>query len=192
MDDEVSVVEVLKVLAHPVRIRIVHELFKSESQGASNPLRVGELTKRLGTPQPIVSQQLKILKSAKVVISQRNAKSVSYSICDKSARALVELISPRLAHDLFMEAAKADASGAGWSNENGYKPAPPSSGASGHLVVDADSCVQNHPCLPMDFCPEKALSQIGFKAPNIDISLCTLCGKCIPLCPYGAFKIEGE
>ncbi len=167
MSEVSSVIEMLKVLAHPVRIRIAYILF---SEGAS---RVGDISKKLNISQPIVSQQLKILKSANVVDFKRQAKAVSYNICDESAQALLGLLSSRLAHNLF-------------------KPTPTPSKPAGNanIFVDVNICPQNHYCFPIDFCPEMAISQEGFALPVIDLHKCTLCGKCLKTCPYGAFVIK--
>ncbi len=49
-------------------------------------------------------------------------------------------------------------------------------------------CPQNHPCPCISFCPVKAISQKGYDAPVIDMSICTKCGKCIKICPMGAIQ----
>ncbi|HDR5272627.1 helix-turn-helix transcriptional regulator [Bacillus thuringiensis] len=53
--------EILRVLAHPVRLRIVHQLIKKKS------LNVSELQRYLSMPQSTVSQHLSKLKTHKVV-----------------------------------------------------------------------------------------------------------------------------
>jgi DNA-binding transcriptional ArsR family regulator len=53
-------VEVLKALAHPVRLRVIEALCRGEEH-------VTALAARLELPQPIVSQQLGILRAAGLV-----------------------------------------------------------------------------------------------------------------------------
>jgi ferredoxin len=49
-------------------------------------------------------------------------------------------------------------------------------------------CPRNHPCPSIRVCPTGALKQEGFKAPTVDMSLCTDCGKCTRYCPMGALS----
>lgn len=44
------------------------------------PLTVGEVTKKVGIPQPAVSQHLKVLKSANLVEDERQGQEVLYSV----------------------------------------------------------------------------------------------------------------
>ena len=67
--------ELLRALAAPVRIAIVLQL--RESQRC-----VHELVDALGVPQPLVSQHLKILKAAGVVIGERSGREVLYRLAD--------------------------------------------------------------------------------------------------------------
>lgn len=67
--------ELLRALAAPVRIAIVLQL--RESQRC-----VHELVDALGVPQPLVSQHLKILKSAGVVTGERSGREVLYRLAD--------------------------------------------------------------------------------------------------------------
>ena len=68
--------ELLRALASTVRIRIVLAL----QQG---PRLVGELVSQLDVSQPLVSQHLKVLRSAGVVSSHRLAQAVSYQLVDE-------------------------------------------------------------------------------------------------------------
>lgn len=67
--------ELLRALAAPVRIAIVLQL--RESQRC-----VHELVDVLGVPQPLVSQHLRILKAADVVIGERSGREVLYRLAD--------------------------------------------------------------------------------------------------------------
>ena len=67
--------ELLRALAAPVRIAIVLQLQESRCC-------VHELVDVLGVPQPLVSQHLKILKSAGVVTGERSGREVLYQLVD--------------------------------------------------------------------------------------------------------------
>lgn len=67
--------ELLRALAAPVRIAIVLQLRES-------PRCVHELVDTLGVTQPLVSQHLRILKSAGVVHGERSGREVLYELVD--------------------------------------------------------------------------------------------------------------
>jgi DNA-binding transcriptional ArsR family regulator len=64
-----------RALAHPMRIRIL-EILEREGQ------TVQELQDTLGVDQPIVSQQLAVLRHHGIVIGQKKGLSVRYSLRD--------------------------------------------------------------------------------------------------------------
>ncbi len=65
--------EIFKGFGNPVRIKIIAAL-------RDNNLRVMELAEMLGCPQPIISQQLKILKAVGIVQRIRDDQSYRYSL----------------------------------------------------------------------------------------------------------------
>lgn len=67
--------DIFKGFSNPIRIRIIHAL-----TGGSQ--RVMDLAKMLNCSQPIVSQQLKILKSAGIVQRIRVDKTFVYELAD--------------------------------------------------------------------------------------------------------------
>lgn len=67
--------DLLRALAAPVRIAIVLQLLESQRC-------VHELVDALGVPQPLVSQHLRILKSAGVVAGERSGREVFYRLVD--------------------------------------------------------------------------------------------------------------
>lgn len=67
--------EVLKTLAHPRRLEIVHEL-------ARGPRTVGTLAEELGIAQPNVSQHLALMRSTGVVESERDGREIRYRLTD--------------------------------------------------------------------------------------------------------------
>ena len=74
--------EVLKAVAHPLRLRIVATLCAGE-------WHVTELAERLEVPQPIVSQQLRILRSRGLVAASRTKGFARYRLVEQNLRGLV-------------------------------------------------------------------------------------------------------
>jgi DNA-binding transcriptional ArsR family regulator len=64
-----------KALAHPVRIRILELLVKGDKN-------VQELQDALGAEQPVVSQQLAVLRASNIVAGRKEGASVRYSVRD--------------------------------------------------------------------------------------------------------------
>jgi DNA-binding transcriptional ArsR family regulator len=64
-----------RALAHPVRIRILETL-------ASGDLSVQELQQALDLEQPIVSQQLAVLRGRNIVVTRKVGTTVRYALCD--------------------------------------------------------------------------------------------------------------
>ena len=67
------VAEVLKAVAHPVRLQIIEQLEKGE-------MCVGSLVEKLGVPQAVASQQLGLMKDKQVLQCRRDGTKVFYSI----------------------------------------------------------------------------------------------------------------
>ena len=67
--------DLLRALAAPVRVAIVLQLHESERC-------VHELVAALGVTQPLISQHLRVLKSAGVVRGDRHGREVVYSLVD--------------------------------------------------------------------------------------------------------------
>lgn len=68
--------ELLRALAAPVRIAIVLQLREAERC-------VHELVDALGVAQPLISQHLRVLKSAGVVHGERHGREVVYRLVDE-------------------------------------------------------------------------------------------------------------
>ena len=67
--------ELLRVLSAPARLAIVVEL-------AEQPRHVHELVQLLEMSQPLVSQHLRVLRSARVVGVERQGREAVYSLTD--------------------------------------------------------------------------------------------------------------
>ena len=76
--------EFFRALAHPVRIRILETLVAGERS-------VQELQETLGVDQPIVSQQLAVLRSKNIVVGRKEGNIVRYSVRDRLLANLLEV-----------------------------------------------------------------------------------------------------
>ncbi len=74
--------EVLKAVAHPLRLRIVASLCEGEAH-------VGALAEKLGASQAIVSQQLRILRSHRLVAARRAGGFRRYRLVEQNLKGLV-------------------------------------------------------------------------------------------------------
>src|SRR5512138_3136351 len=77
------IAEVLKAVAHPLRIRMVAVLCCAGEE------TVGNLAERVGAPQPIVSQQLRILRAQGLVAVTREGGFARYRISEPALHDLV-------------------------------------------------------------------------------------------------------
>jgi ArsR family transcriptional regulator, zinc-responsive transcriptional repressor len=80
--------ELLRALAAPVRISIVLQLRAAERC-------VHELVEALGVTQPLISQHLRVLKSAGVVYGERHGREVVYRLVDEH---LAHIVVDAVAH----------------------------------------------------------------------------------------------
>lgn len=78
--------EMLKVLAHPVRLCIVNGLLE---KGECN---VSYMQECLDTPQSTVSQHLQKLKSAGIIEGRRNGLEIYYKISNKKVGDIIRVI----------------------------------------------------------------------------------------------------
>jgi DNA-binding transcriptional ArsR family regulator len=82
VDRAAHVAEVLKAVAHPLRIRLVAILCQREEH-------VNGLAEELGVPQAIVSQQLRILRLKNLVAATRADGFAHYRLAEPHLRDLV-------------------------------------------------------------------------------------------------------
>jgi DNA-binding transcriptional ArsR family regulator len=75
--DEITILqaEVLKTLASPRRLEILHALERG-------PIEVGRLAAAIGASQPNVSQHLATLRSVGIVDAERAGREVRYRLAD--------------------------------------------------------------------------------------------------------------
>ena len=85
-------VEVLRVLAHPHRLRICDLLLNER-------MAVGDLAEHLGIPPNAVSQHLNLMKAHGVLGREREGKTVYYKVVDKRPCWLLDCIRGHHASD---------------------------------------------------------------------------------------------
>jgi len=75
--------ELLKTLAAPVRLAILVEL-------DDGPRCVHDLVDSLGVSQSLVSQHLRVLRSAQLVTADRRGREVAYRLVDEHVAPIVD------------------------------------------------------------------------------------------------------
>ncbi|WP_019637278.1 ArsR/SmtB family transcription factor [Paenibacillus fonticola] len=78
--------EMLKALAHPVRLCIVRGLLKN------GPCNVSYMQECLEIPQSTVSQHLQKLRSSGIVKAQRQRHEIYYTIENETVRRIVQTL----------------------------------------------------------------------------------------------------
>ncbi|MBG9515578.1 ArsR family transcriptional regulator [Bacillus thuringiensis] len=78
--------EMLKVLAHPVRLQMVHHLLEKKA------LNVTELQRYFDLPQSTISQHLGKLKSHKAVAYERKGLEVFYRVDDEKVKQTLQVL----------------------------------------------------------------------------------------------------
>ena len=78
--------DLIKALAHPVRLCIVKNLMEA---GSAN---VTTMQNCLEAPQSTISQHLAKLKSAKIIRGERKGLEVYYSVSDEKAKEIIKIL----------------------------------------------------------------------------------------------------
>ena len=81
-----EIAEILKVIAHPVRLCIINGLLEN---GGCN---VTHMQSCLGIPQSTISQHLQKLKSAGIIEGERNGLEITYKVKDKKIKELINCL----------------------------------------------------------------------------------------------------
>lgn len=82
----IEIAEILKVLAHPVRLCIVKGLIK---QGECN---VSHMQNCLNVPQSTVSQHLQKMRAVGIIEGVRNGLVINYKVCDPRVIQLITVL----------------------------------------------------------------------------------------------------
>lgn len=78
--------EMLKVIAHPMRLCILNCLMTTED------CNVTTLAQKMETPQSTISQHLSKLKSHNIIEGTRNGVEVQYKVVDDDVKKLMKLL----------------------------------------------------------------------------------------------------
>ena len=81
--------EVLKALAHPVRLQIIELLLLDIPEESCS---VNSLQKELDIPQPTISQHLHTLKASRIIDGEKMGVQVCYKVIDKRAAKILEIL----------------------------------------------------------------------------------------------------
>jgi len=82
----IETAEMLKVLAHPVRLCIVNGLLE---KGECN---VSHMQSCLGTPQSTLSQHLQKLRTAGIIENRRDGTEIFYQVANHKVKELIEVL----------------------------------------------------------------------------------------------------
>lgn len=77
--------EILKVLGHPIRLKIVAGLL-------SQSCNVKKIWECLGLPQATVSQHLSLLKNKGIIAGRREGTEVYYSVISAEAKEIINVL----------------------------------------------------------------------------------------------------
>ncbi|EKD26243.1 MAG: transcriptional regulator [uncultured bacterium] len=78
--------DLLKALAHPVRLKIVEGLL-------SNECHVDKIVHKMGLPQSTISQHLAILKNRGILDIKKTGVKTCYRVVDKKIALLLKIFS---------------------------------------------------------------------------------------------------
>jgi ArsR family transcriptional regulator len=82
----IDLAEMLKVIAHPVRLCIVRRLWR---EGSCNVTFMQEC---LEMPQSTISQHLAKLKQAGIIVGDRQGLEVKYSLKNESVKRILQIL----------------------------------------------------------------------------------------------------
>lgn len=85
MSEERDWAELLKAMAHPIRLRILERLLEDEAC-------VKDIWSCLDLPQAVVSQHLSVLRSRRIVGCQREGNMVRYFVEDPRVKEILRIL----------------------------------------------------------------------------------------------------
>lgn len=100
--------ELLKVLSAPARLAIIERL-------ASGPAAVHELATVIGGSQPLVSQHLRVLRSARLIKAQASGRERIYELVDDH---VAHIVGDAIRHTAEVSQGRASA-----DDRSGHRPA---------------------------------------------------------------------
>ncbi|MFW6140550.1 MAG: ArsR/SmtB family transcription factor [Acidobacteriota bacterium] len=88
--------EILKAIAHPVRLQIIDLLLVEIPEEACS---VNSIQKELDIPQPTISQHLQILKNHRIIDGEKKGVQVCYKVVDKRVVKILEILKKHEKHE---------------------------------------------------------------------------------------------
>lgn len=82
--------EILKALAHPLRLKIACGLMRKDE------CNVSVMVEKLGVAQPVVSQHLNILKNAGIVEAHRDGNKICYRLVSEEVKKIINTMEVNL------------------------------------------------------------------------------------------------
>ena len=80
--------EILKALAHPVRLQIIEAIAKLRK----NECSVTTIQKNLGLPQSTISQHLRTLRNKGIIDGSKKGVEVCYKVIDKRIKEIMQIL----------------------------------------------------------------------------------------------------
>lgn len=77
---------ILKAISHPSRLEIIYRIDKQDG------CNVSRIQENLGLPQSTISQHLKVLKNADILVSERKGTVVCYRLKDIEIMKIIEVL----------------------------------------------------------------------------------------------------
>ncbi len=77
--------ELLKILGHPIRLKMVEGLMKNECN-------VNKIMHVLNIPQSTVSQHLGKLKAAGVLVARKEGVRICYKVANRQVRDIIKIL----------------------------------------------------------------------------------------------------
>lgn len=84
-DKYVEMSEILKAMAHPVRLRLLKGLM-------ANECNVGKIVDKLNLPQSTVSQHLGVLRTRGIITPKKYGVKTCYQVIDKRVKDILEVM----------------------------------------------------------------------------------------------------
>ena len=105
----------LAALSAPMRLSIVASLLEHGSRC------VHQLVDELGAPQPLVSQHLRVLRDAQLVVGERRHREVHYALVDRHVGHIVRDALDHVSHPEGADPASVDDDAAGCREDEGTR-----------------------------------------------------------------------
>jgi ArsR family transcriptional regulator len=83
--DYVRVSEILKVMAHPARLKILRGLMKNECD-------VGGIVRKMNLPQSTVSQHLSLMRGRGLIAPRKEGVRTCYTVDNRKVKKIIKML----------------------------------------------------------------------------------------------------